>query len=381
MADVTIWRVLCVDDDPQVCKEIESSLDGEPVSDSGDHLRVHTLGDFNQALEELKARHYDLVILDVLWEQGGASGQEEGIKILNAIKQRRFVPVIFYTKVPHSVRDLETPLIRVVKKLEGTLRLLEVVKELFLTGLPAVHRALVEHMEAVERDYMWNFVAEHWAEVSDEPDHTDLAYLLARRLALSLSETGIQQLAQSLGGRANGIMTAGKVHPMRYYIMPPVEPSPLAGDIYWGEIAGNAGYWVLLTPSCDMVAGREKAERVVFAGCDLLLNQPEYQKWQSKLPKPSKSSVRELSALLADNRRRQPERFYTLPGALVLPDLIVDFQQLFTMPRADLDHLERISSLDSPYAEALLARFARYFGRLGTPDLDVEAVMTKLQTG
>jgi len=379
MADVTVWQVLCVDDNPLICEDIESSLDGESVSDSGDRLRVQTLADFNQALQELEARHYDLVILDVLWEQSGASSQEEGIKILNAIKQRRFVPVIFYTKVSNSVRNLETPLIRVVKKLEGTRRLLEVVKEVFLTGLPAVHRALVRHMEAVERDYMWNFVAQHWAEISDEPDHTDLAYLLARRLAFSLSETGILKLAQELGGRANGYMSAGKVHPMRYYIMPPVEPSPLAGDIYRGEIAGKTGIWVLLTPSCDMVAGREKAERVVFAGCDLLTNQSEYQKWHTKLPQPSKSSIRELRSLLADNRRRQPERFYCLPGALALPDLIVDFQQLFTIPRADLEHLERISSLDSPFAEALLARFARYFGRLGTPDLDVEAVMVKLQ--
>ena len=378
MAEVTVWKVLSVDDEEVSRQKVKELLDGEVISSAGDHLRVHTLRDFNQALEELEARNYDLVILDVRRDQDGVY---EGLEVLNEIKQRRFVPFVFYTEVPESVRALETPLVRVVDKEEPIERLLEVVKEVFLTGLPSVHRALIRHTEAVERDYMWNFVAEHWAEVSDEPDHTDLAYLLARRLALSLSETGIQQLAQSLGGRANGIMAAGKVHPMRYYIMPPVEPSPLAGDIYWGEIAGTKGYWVLLTPSCDMVAGREKAERVVVAGCELLINQPEYEKWQSKLPSPSKSSIRELTALLADNRRRQPERFYTLPGALVLPDLIVDFQQLFTMPRSNLEHLERISSLDSPYAEALLARFARYFGRLGTPDLDVEAVITKLQTG
>ena len=41
--------------------------------------------------------------------------------------------------------------------------------------------------------------------------------------------------------------------------------------------------------------------------------------------------------------------------------------------------LERLASLDSPFAEALLARFSRYFGRLGTPDLDVAVLLQRLR--
>ena len=41
--------------------------------------------------------------------------------------------------------------------------------------------------------------------------------------------------------------------------------------------------------------------------------------------------------------------------------------------------LERLASLDSPFAEALLARFTRYFGRLGTPDLDVAVLLQSLR--
>jgi hypothetical protein len=42
--------------------------------------------------------------------------------------------------------------------------------------------------------------------------------------------------------------------------------------------------------------------------------------------------------------------------------------------------LERLASLDSSFAEALLARFTRYFGRLGTPDLDVAVLLQRLRT-
>ena len=103
----------------------------------------------------------------------------------------------------------------------------------------------------------------------------------------------------------------------------------------------------------------------------------------------SRTADRNLRALLQDIRQNgQPEWFALLPGTLTpstcsgrrLPDLVVDFQRLVTLPREHMDSLERLASLDSPFAEALLARFARYFGRLGTPDLDLEMVIARLRS-
>jgi len=50
-----------------------------------------------------------------------------------------------------------------------------------------------------------------------------------------------------------------------------------------------------------------------------------------------------------------------------------------TLQREHMGGLERLASLDSPFAEALLARFTRYFGRLGTPDLDVAVLLQRLR--
>ena len=60
--------------------------------------------------------------------------------------------------------------------------------------------------------------------------------------------------------------------------------------------------------------------------------------------------------------------------------LVVDFQQLVTLPIAQMTSLRRLASLDSPFAEALLARFGHYFGRLGTPDLDLEVIISRLRS-
>lgn len=377
------WQLLFVDDDVEVCDQVKEFLEGETIPDPVERLQVEveTLTDFADTLELLEARRFDLLILDVrLGSYEEAPEEEAGTRTLEAIRQRCFVPVVFYTGVPHLVRHLETSLIRVVEKAERLPSLLETVRSIFATRLPAVNRALIRHLEAVQRDYMWDFVATHWEQFGDTADRTALAYLLARRLAMSLSGPGIRQLAQELGDTSGVAAVEGRLHPMQYYVMPPVEPAPLAGDLYQGQIGDQSGHWILLTPSCDLVMGQEKAEWVLLARCLPLTDQVEYQTWQAGLPQPSRTADRRLQALLRDNRHdRQPERFYFLPGALTLPDLVVDFQQLMTLPRQQMDGLERLASLDSPFDEALLGRFARYFGRLGTPDLDLEVVVAGLR--
>jgi CheY-like chemotaxis protein len=383
MADAPKWQLLFVDDEEDTCQQVKEYLEGETISESGEFPVVETLTDFDKALETLETRRFDLLILDLrLGPHDETREEEAGARTLQVIQQRRFVPVVFYTALPHLVRDLETPLIRVIEKGPSPEPLLEAIKNIFTSRLPKVNRALIRHLEMVQRDYMWEFVAKHWEQFGSTADHTALAYLLARRLALSLSGLGIQQLAQDLGDATGVGVTEGLVHPMRYYVMPPVEKSPLAGDLYQGHIEDQSGYWVLLSPSCDLVIGREKAERVLLARCLPLAEQPEYQRWQTGLPKPSGPADRTLQAMLRNNRQNsQAERFYFLPGALTLPDLIVDFQQLVTLPRAQMTALERLASLDSPFAEALLARFGRYFGRLGTPDLDLEVILNRLRAG
>jgi len=382
MANATTWKLLFVDDEAELCRQVKEFLEGETIAAPDDHPCVETLTDFTAALDELEARRFDLLILDVrLGPHDEVREEEAGITTLGAIRQRRFIPVVFYTALPNLVRGLETSLIQIVEKTEGLPRLLEVVRSIFATHLPAVNRALLRHLETVQRDYMWDFVAMHWEQFGDTPDPTALAYLLARRLAMSLSGPGIQQLVRDLGDPTGSAVVEGRVHPMQYYVMPPVEPAPLAGDLYQGQIGEQTGHWVLLTPSCDLITGREKAEWVLLARCLPLIEQAEYQKWQAGLPEPSRTADRKLQALVQNNRQDgQRERFYFLPGALTLPDLVVDFQQLMTLPREQVDNLERLASLDSPFAEALLARFIRYFGRLGTPDLNVEVVLSWLRS-
>ena len=62
-----------------------------------------------------------------------------------------------------------------------------------------------------------------------------------------------------------------------------------------------------------------------------------------------------------------------------MPNLVVDFQRLENVARAELDNMTRIASLVSPFAEAAVSRFVRYFGRVGTDDLDVDMLLEGLR--
>src|SRR5574341_1420355 len=151
----TAWQLLFVDDDADFCRQVQEFLEGETIPPDA-RLQVKTLTDFGSALDELEVQRFDLLILDVrLGPHSITPDEEAGIRTLQAIQQRRFIPVVFYTGLPHLVRDLETPLIQVVEKTEDLPRLLDSLKSIFATRVPAVNRALIRHLETIQREYMW----------------------------------------------------------------------------------------------------------------------------------------------------------------------------------------------------------------------------------
>ena len=58
---------------------------------------------------------------------------------------------------------------------------------------------------------------------------------------------------------------------------------------------------------------------------------------------------------------------------------MVDNQRIVSVSFQDLGSYTRVASLDSPYAEELSHRFHRYIGRQGTPDLDLEIALKRME--
>lgn len=373
--------MLIIDDDADSARLLGIALRDHDIAGDATKPEVIECADFSKGVALLEDQHFDLLILDLrLGSHEGEPAPEAGIEALDQISKRQFLPVIFFTGLPHKVPEERlSALTRVVEKSDTYDPLFAEIRLVFDTHLPAVNRALGDHVREVQRSYMWDFVLKHWDDFGTSPDHAGLAYFLARRLAISLNSSNAERLVEAVGGDPGvaGI-SDGKVHVHRMYVMPPIEGDPalLAGALVHGTVKGEEGHFVLLTPSCDMY--QNKAEWIVLAKCEPLLKREELTKRKTlEDGKKEKLSGQKRGALQAvlDNKLA---RHFFLPAVFELPALIVDFQHLVGCTSEELGSMKHVGSLDSPFAEALVARFTHYFGRIGTPDIDTIAILNAL---
>ena len=417
------WQILLIEDDPVVAEATAGTLLRRPVGENGQMATVDIAEGFQSGIEKLETTRYDLVVLDIRDESAEAHEPAEldgdetttsdiGITLYEEIRRRRSVPIVFYSAVAHLVSDQQNPpFVSVVNKTDPDENALRIaVTAAIDSRLPALNRALSQHTQEVLRTYTQQFVEPHWADLRQPSREPDLAHLLARRLAVSLSDgSGLQRELEAVPGPIPA-PSNDYVHPMRMYVIPPIGDWT-TGDLVLGEqtkepaafrtaLPENAespeegdslvvrelddsnpplsGYWIMLTPACDLVEGRRKAEFVVLARCKPISDEDEALAWVADTA--SNKKRQSLDALLSNNRKdnKQADRYHALPPAWDVPGLVIDFQQISHVSYEDLLKFRRIATLDDPYCQAMVSRFGRYLGRLGTPDVDLSLVRARL---
>ena len=361
------WRFLIVEDIADKVRQLQEIVPA--CIDAPDEVEVEVCPTFNKAAGRLRTERFDLLILDLKDDSDTsleADSSPAGLAVFAELKKTRFIPVVFYTALAHKVRSEQTSFVRVVEKTEDVTRVKEEVRRVFATRLPTLMRSL----EELQRSYMWDFISSHWRDFREPAEQADIAYLLARRLAIAL-ETTAGELAATVGGAPSTPATDTKAHPMVMYVTPPMGPHPLAGDIISETVDGIEQYWLILTPSCDFA--QKKAQHFTMAKCLRLADHAEFKAWVTK---KDDASTQRLEKWIED---KHGDRFKFLPRTFFVPDLIVDFQQLRSLDIDLIKNFKQVASLDSPFAESVLARFSRYFNRLGTPDIDKDVVIKRLQ--
>lgn len=366
-----IWSIVLVEDHKAVRRQVLDFLHGLEF-DFGT-LEVQALDDFDKALALLGERKVDLLILDVMGDQG--QNKTAGLRVMESWRRTGFAPVIFYTALPESVDEHKAPLIKIVAKDSGLEQLSGAIEELFRLKIPQTHRAIVRHFDAALRDYMWGFVSDNWDKLAGLVDQPDFVRLLLRRLAAQFSRDGVDSVVASLYPDAvAGGGTSEVVHPTEYYIKPPIGLHPQLGDIRKIEDQLVVVVW----PSCDLVV-RGDGCKVERALCAKLLPLKEFKEYKDWVSNNSNSNRKALESLMRNNKQGgQAERYHFLPAAWDIPSGLIDFQDLLHVEVGPLRQAECLATVASPFAEAVGARFVRYLGRLGTPDLDIEAVLKGL---
>lgn len=357
-----IIKILHIDDEEVICKQISELLNGQTID--GHTLNVQYVTKFEEGIKILSNENFDLVILDLFRgkpEEGNAD--RPGEEVLAAIKASCFVPVIFFTGLVKPVDQLKSDIVKVVRKGDGVDDLRKAINEIFSSKLPFLKQKLFGYTREVLRSYFWDFVHPNWKILEKIKDEISLGYLAIRRLSSSLSK---EKIIDFLGDPK---ILPNKVHPMEFYIFPPVSKEFETGDIL---VEGDK-FYVVLTPSCDFVSrnGPCKARNVLLAECILLKETDEYKKYHQTNNQSNKDS---LITLIGS---RKSEYFF-LPKAPFIENSIIDFQKVLMIEIKELQKLKKLAKLDDPFAQSMIAHFIRYYNRIGHPDIDSDYILRNL---
>lgn len=379
------WYVLIIDDEPGVADDTVQLLNGAARSGKIAHeVTAVAEESFDAALEILSRGGFDLVVLDV-FDQVGAEAtspshapEPKGRTAFEQVRERKFLPIIFHTALPHSVEDLDnTPFVQIVSKSapDPTGDLIRCIETCLASPFPRLQRQLQCHIDEVTREFMIEFVEENWNDLQDR-EH-DVGHLLMRRLGVSL-DSGSGILTERRDGT---ISEPDTTPPVRYYVLPPPDDYRMGDILIRPSVCEPESSWyVIMTPSCDLVSSHVKADSVLLTECVMLEEFDEYREWVEAAPKIAKKRQR-LERLLKSNASgRQRHRYFYLPKTLAVPHMMVDLQRVVHVPFAELVQFSKVASLDSPYAEALSHQFHCYMGRIGTPDLDLGAALPDSHT-
>ena len=384
-------RILHIDDEQDVLVKASAVINGTELR--GNTLAMIDSCGFDEGMKKLESVTYDLVILDLCIGKASSDADKIGQSVFDLIKEKAFIPVVFFTGLPDYVRDIESDIVKVASKAEGYDSLFEQIEKLFDTGFIQLKAEVETIVKEGLRFYFWNFVHPK-SDIINQLKENDvsLKYMLLRRLGRTLS-TELTRIAA-----AEPDFAKTNSHPMEFYIYPPMEGEYEAGDIVRSKETGK--FFVLLTPSCDCVVrhdGKRSAEKLLLVEARIFQEVPEVASLYEKL-----SAVNQQIADLQANGEKVPknienqpanletsikawlkpgknERFFFLPKTPFIPATLIDFQHKLSVSYEDfVGGYDTIASLDDPIAQSVLSNHARYYSRIGYQDLDIEYAFKQL---
>ena len=336
----------------------------QAVEDTGAHTCF--ICDFQDAVEQIKSRQPDIIVLDLMEGMGEPAAQHEAWREpYDFIWSQRFCPIIVFSAFADELSvdrpDVSHPFITtVVKGQTGPSDLLAALEQ-FSSHVEVLQRTEADTQRMLRT--AMRAVAPHvFRCLPDDPDaRVDVTQRMTkRRLAASLDESleGIQPWA------------------WEQFICPPLDSEGLlTGDILLRsgkDEANPESYMIVLTPSCDLVGGQQglKAENVLLAQC-VCIREAVKELNNGDLPAmPNSKLRRKIEDALAIGFFRH---FVFVPGLLrSVPVMATNLKKLVVLPVAEVVGIDktliRVASVDSPFRELITWAYLQSVGRPGVPD-------------
>ncbi|MCO8124751.1 hypothetical protein NHH03_23640 [Stieleria sp. TO1_6] len=349
-------KLLFVDDEPDVLEPVIEAL--------SEQCRCEVRG-FDDAEDALFDISPDIVVLDLL--DGGATSEAEnlGSTTYRRIWETRFCPIIVYSAQPELLSDKEAehPFVRYVKKGATSVGELREGVKAFEPHADAVRHTeqrIRSEISSALRDVSRE-IFEHYQ--SDEDRSNAIVRSAQRRLAALMDD--LSRHGEKLQG-------------WEQFVSPPIGSDLCLGDIIRkaeGSPEDPRDFFVVLTPSCDLVCSNGRQPRVsdvLVAGCESLPD--AIGRSALKGMSQSKLKGRIIGTMLSPGFFGEFLPIPTLTGRI--PSMAANFKRLHLLPVShvvsETPEYERIASIDSPFRELVSWGYLQTSCRPGLPDRDFE---------
>ena len=340
-------RMLFIDD-----KEEDIAYAKKAMEKASFRCAFVTFPHVKDALEEFQPH---MAIVDRI-EGDPPEHKNMGRFVVDEIWHHRFCPIIIYTAFPDDERDEKEahPLVR------------HATKGANFAPFQAAVNVLSPHANAIK--------------TAEDHIHQQFSFAM-RDVALYAStvcatQVEFDQAVIRHGRRRVAALmdqsTLGPLSSWEQYLHPPVSEDTKLGDIIRSK-DGNpddpAAFRLVLTPSCDMVAGQgARTDTILVARC--VPNEAALKALGMETAKASTVKTHLLTAGYRDGMLPLP----ALKGRI--PSMMADLKKLELLPRGDIGiekAYERIASIDSPFRELIAWAYLTVACRPAVPVRDFDA--------
>lgn len=310
---------------------------------------------FDEGFSYIEDYDPDIIVLDL---QNNEDDRFPGASIIDNIWNKSFRPVcVFSGQIVSAAIDIgsyPSPLISFINKGDET----PVIE--YLDRIAPYTSSIKKMQKKMHEAFRQSFDVLQYIFQDGIQDENIIAYLCNSRMRDSfLSE--LQESTLPAWGQ---------------YIYPSLSEQLLTGDVicledeFRQKALQDRTYYVILSQSCDII--NKKIPRVLAVKCK---NKKTLREYISLSDKTAKARDK-LSSIL--NTGYQNNLLILPSFGEILPDLIVDLKDIFTIECCDLEKYKKIISLSSPYCERLVWAYMQNACRPGVPALDVKKWAEKL---
>jgi len=367
----SMLRLLIVEDNEEQIKLYKDAID-EFNAGSDIKINIEIGNNLEEGLRQIRTNDFDTAIIDLRLGSEDMTGK--GKQIIKEIKSNLRFPVFVLTAYSGDL-DGNLAIPNVFYKVyeqtkKDTIEVLEEMTDIYKTGITKImgRRGIIE--ETLQKVF-WGNIAKNMEYWKKEVENKD-------KIEKVLSRHILAHLVESLKLTEEGEFE--KCHPAEVYIMPPVKKDFFTGDILKDKDSGE--YFLILTPACDMELRKQgdnsikrNANKIILAKLIKFNQVTEIREYINNQSNTKKQKVEEYI-------KNKKGRYHYLPSfGTQIPGFLIDFQDINRINPKELTSYDRVASIDEPFLKDIIARFASYYARQGSPDLDMDIILRRLING